>query len=406
MAALNISLADLRQDIAGAIPLDLVLRWSESDKSELSQAKLLAPHRVRGTIVSTDSAGLSKLSQQLTLPQVMKLISEPKEIIYSLGTAIGGKAVGIWAADNTQMFYPDSISPAEVLNQMAGAQHAAHELTVKVGMGIHHGECYLLAGGLFGEEAEYIEALAEDETAGGEIILSESLKNFLSSHVSSMLTLREDLLARGKIWSLQSRFAEFSYTPRHDPNYPAPFDREFLNILRDSSLLELKSLAFSTHSKIKTVGFIKIPKRAHHLLLENFTDLSLIEVAIRKVVASYRAELIKSNGSLAIILFDGSDEAVSCTNDLHETLAAMGFNARTGIVHGEVFLFPMADGAQEIAGNPVNIGSKLSEDSGLDGILIEESAAATLTNHNGMVPFALTISRVLIRGLQYQSTKR
>src|SRR4051812_50175659 len=120
MATYDISLADLRQDIAGTIPAHLVLGWNEREKSPERHAELLAPYRIRGTIVSTDSAGLSKLSQRYALPQVMKLVSEPKEVIHAHGKAIGGEAGGAWGADHSQGFYGEAIGPAARVSPMLG----------------------------------------------------------------------------------------------------------------------------------------------------------------------------------------------------------------------------------------------------------------------------------------------
>jgi hypothetical protein len=51
MAVHDLSLADLTQDIAGALPPELVLRWNESDKSDETHVQMIAPYVARGTIV-------------------------------------------------------------------------------------------------------------------------------------------------------------------------------------------------------------------------------------------------------------------------------------------------------------------------------------------------------------------
>ncbi len=114
------SLADVSQDIAGTIPLEIILRWANTNKSKKSHTNLLDSYRVSGTVVSSDSSGLSRLSQDKTLFEVMKLVSKPKEVIFKYGKAIGGAEIGVWAADNTQMFYQDSIQPSNVVKQMKG----------------------------------------------------------------------------------------------------------------------------------------------------------------------------------------------------------------------------------------------------------------------------------------------
>jgi hypothetical protein len=57
----------------------------------------------------------------------------------------------------------------------------------------------------------------------------------------------------------------------------------------------------------------------------------------------------------------------------------------------------LANGEREIAGNPVNIASKLSEDSGLEGILVEDSVTLGALAQQGE-PFRLTISKVELTG--------
>jgi hypothetical protein len=42
------------------------------------------------------------------------LINRPKELVHAFGSAIGGKSIDIWAADNTQTFYGEWIDPARV----------------------------------------------------------------------------------------------------------------------------------------------------------------------------------------------------------------------------------------------------------------------------------------------------
>ena len=73
------SIADLSQDIAGSVPLELIREWRDSDRSEAAHERILEPHKCAGTIVCSDAAGLSRLGAGRPLIEVMKLISEPKE---------------------------------------------------------------------------------------------------------------------------------------------------------------------------------------------------------------------------------------------------------------------------------------------------------------------------------------
>ncbi|HEX8434753.1 hypothetical protein [Archangium sp.] len=397
MATYNISLADLRQDIAGLIPAGLVLSWNGQEKTSARHDQLLAPFRVRGTVVSTDSAGLSRLTQRYTLAQVMKLISEPKEVIHSYGSAIGGEAIGIWAADNSQMFFAETIAPSRVVAQMLAAQARIKSLRVQVGIGIHGCECYKVGGGLFGEGAEFIEAIAEDKTSGGELVVSEAILEHLTGPVRDAARLREDLQNEGALWSLTGAPGALEVVEGNNPHYPTPFDAAFFERLRSTPLEVLGTEAFPEYRKTGTVAFVKVAHSPRKFLLDSFTDMSLIDLAVRRIAASHGADVVKSNGTLAIVLFDEGRGAVAFARDLIEEHRALGFSAHVGLTQGEVYLFPLADEEREIAGHPVNIASKLAEDSGLAGVLVESSVALGALVNEGE-PFRLTLSNVELTG--------
>jgi class 3 adenylate cyclase len=397
MATHDISLADLRQDIAGALPTDLALNWNAEAKTHERHAELLAPFEVNGTIVSTDSAGLSLLSQRYSLAQVMKLISEPKEVIHAFGRAIGGEAIGVWAADNSQMFYPHPIDPALVVEQMLGAQRQIRSLAVQVGMGIHAAKCYRLGGGLFGLEANFIEDIAEDDTAGGEIVVSDTVYPRLPEAIRAVAQIREDLREHGTLWSIKEYGGPLSPRDGNDVEYPTPFDAAFFQHLRRTSMASLETAEFAEYRSTHTVAFVKVAHPAHEFLLDTFTEMSLADLSCRKISDAHGGNMVKSTGALAIVLFDAPRRAVEFAREVILTNRRLGLTARVGVTRGEVFLFPLAHGGREIAGNPVNIASKLSEDSGLDGVLVEQSAGLRDLPADAE-PFALNISRVDLLG--------
>lgn len=401
MAIFDISLADLSPGISGVIATEMVLLWNSRPKSAERHARMMQPYLTRGTMVSTDAAGLSTLTQRYSLPQVMKLISEPKEVIHALGKAIGGEAIGVWAADNTQMFYPDSIAAAKVIAQMREVQRRLTALTVQVGMGVHQVECYRIAGGLFGPDVDMIEEVAEERTHGGEIVVSTPVLAQLAEPLRCTASRRADLQSYGELWSLSDDGAPLVVAEGSDINYPTPFDSAFFATLRASSLAALERASFRDYCVTPTVAFVRTAHRRHEYLLDEFTDMSLMDLAFRRIASSYKGDVVKSNGILAIVLFDNSDAAIAFSRDIIETTRTLGLDAHVGVTRGEVFLFPLAGGGRDIAGNPINIASKLAEDSGLRGILVESSAltetlAAQLAE--SAEPFSLTISRVTLTG--------
>jgi class 3 adenylate cyclase len=395
MATHDISLADLTQDIAGALPPDLVLRWNESDKSLQTHQRLLEPYLLRGTIVSMDAAGLSKLTQRRSLAEVLKLVSEPKEVLHAFGKAIGGRAIGVWAADNAQMFFPETIEPAAVFEQMRAAQRRGSSLTVKMGIGMHWGNCVAIAGGLFGDDADFIEEIAENHTHGGEIVVSESVYARLPEALRAMAAPRTDLAELAKLWSITSDTQLVHGVEGDDVHYPTPFDDVFFQKLRTSSLEQLAREHFDEYRKNATVVFVKINHPHKPMLLDGFTDLSLADVALRRTAIEFRGDVVKSTGALAIVLLPDEAEALEFARAVVRAQRTLGANARVGIAKGDVFLFPLAGTGRDIAGHAVNVASKLSEDAGVDGILVEESATTPRIVELGR-HFQFTISGVEI----------
>src|SRR5688572_6623293 len=117
------ALADLTQDMAGPVPVSLLYDWAAGDQDDTRATTLLDPYRIAGTVVSSDTSGLSRLTKEKDLLDVLALISEPKQILHAIGVEIGGRPVGTWVADNTQIFYPPSIDPPDIVRGMTEAEH-------------------------------------------------------------------------------------------------------------------------------------------------------------------------------------------------------------------------------------------------------------------------------------------
>src|SRR5207253_2511520 len=136
----------------------------------------------RGYHLVSDSAGLTKLSQRLGLMEVLALIDRPKRILHAYGTAAGGRAVGVWAADNAQMFHPEWTDAVVLLSALLKAQaDIARQCRVRIGIGVHYGDFYDLSSGLYGPEADAIEDIAENHTEGGEIVITQAVVDRLPS---------------------------------------------------------------------------------------------------------------------------------------------------------------------------------------------------------------------------------
>ncbi len=391
MKRFNASLSDIRQDIAGDLPLDLILLWNQQEKSEALHSEMLSPYLFEGIIACSDSAGLSKLSQKYTLPEVMKLVSEPKELLHAYGKAIGGEAIGIWAADNTQIVYKD-IAVDTAVRQMLRLQIDAKELTVKIGLGMHFGKAYKIGGGLFGHDASHIEEIAEDHSSGGELLITKELYSMLSLDVAKYFTKKED----SENYSATEVNDEIHFKPGNDTSYPYPFDTTFFSLLKENSLESLSQMSLDEYREEKACVLISVKHEEYDFLLDYFTACLVAESVIAKAAERYNGTMVKSNGALGIFLFTDDANAVAFAKEAFVNLQTEGFISHIGISRGEVLLFPLKNGGLEISGNPVNIASKLAEDSGLEGICVHNTITLEAPESS---PFEITCSGVILSGI-------
>jgi class 3 adenylate cyclase len=147
---------DVTQDIAGELPVELIEHWTHGDRSRASALRLLSAHAVTGSVVSTDAAGLTSLTRARSVIEILALLNQPKEIVHACGAAIGGEAVGVWAADNTQMLYQRA-EPGRLLSALLETRdRIARACEIQIGMCVHHGSFFRLGGGLYGTEIKTI----------------------------------------------------------------------------------------------------------------------------------------------------------------------------------------------------------------------------------------------------------
>lgn len=399
MASPNILpvLADLRQDIAGPIPVELIKEWIESDQSAEAHKRILEPYKRSGCIVSSDSSGLSKLSAGRPLIEVMKLVSEPKEIIHAHGKAIGGKAVGVWAADNTQMFYDDAIDANEVVHAMIAAQKSIEHVLVDVGIGILKGTCYEIGGGLYGTQADEIEEFTEEESEAKEVILSESVKSELNDEWTSLCS------QKGPMHVINYSKVEVDLTPHEDVYYPAPFDKQFHESLLTLDLADETAVAALHKARVeeKVIVLFRIFHANETLMLDDFVNRVAANTLIHSTSDNYDCQIVKSNGALAIIACDRESEAVDLAIALQSASQEAGYASNVSAAKGEVLIFDLGNGFWDLAGGPINITSKLAEDTNeRGGIYLEASVAEHAAQHGQKTPFSIEKSGVTIEGIK------
>ncbi len=401
------ALFDISQDIVGDIPFDIVTAWTKSkNKDSDSARRILQPTKVKGYVVSSDASGLSKLSQNKDLIEVLALISEPKEIVYALGSEIGGEGIGIWAADNTQMFYPRMLSPHTVLSMLVETQMRLQRCEVSIGMGVHYGEFYKIGNGLYGPEADFIEHLAEEDTGGGEIVITESFLKKMAVKDGFQLQPRQDL-------SLQESVFRVTTGPGLDSlvgeniRYPIPFSDTFFGDLRLLSSRKYDPAFLQILNEKYVVEKVVVLIEREHILGESMevtmlNDISLdviMKKAAFKLLDKYAGDEIKTVGALGIYVFDDPAEAVEFAVEFRQILEKAQVQSRIGIDQGQIIIFEMENNRKDIAGNPVNIASKMAQDYGTLGRMYLTEHVANKVSLPAVEPFEMEVSRVKIQGV-------
>lgn len=408
------ALADLKQEIAGPIPVDIVSKWTRSDKTPHQQKTILQPFERRGYLAATDSAGLSRLTSERTLLEVMKMVSEPKEIIHLFGRKIGGEGVGVWAADNSLMFYDsEKVAAASLLEAMSAAQKAIRRGPVQVGMGIHRGTFWEIGRGMFGEEAELVERVSEEHTAGGEIVLSETVRADWAEQFQVRLQRREDLALETDFFTLNYdqmggegldlELPAVGLLPGGD-TYPLPFDEKFFLALKQMDAAPEHREVLQSYFRQKIVMLVKVYHQKTRLLLDQLTDWVVVNAILNEMAVKYDLQTVKSNGDLAIFVADDVNEALGLAEEILTSMAASEDRVSIGLAAGEVLLFDLAGGAgRDIAGGPVNLASKISEDiPDQDSLYVDSSIVIPAHHLSKYEKYRLEKSGVVLQGRRFR----
>lgn len=365
------ALFDTRSEFARDLPIELITAWLHAGRSPAVAHELLDPYRVTGTAVVSDSAGLTRLSRQRELLEVMALINQPKELVHEFGTAIGGRGVGLWTADNTEMFYPESIGCDRIASMLLAVQdRISAECEVQIGFGVHFDSFFLVGNSLYGRAASEIECLAEDRTAGGEIVLTPAawertggqFKAVALSDIRCEFTDGLRLLDGPRL----------PWPEGGSKRYPMPFSDEFYEYLteyyRHESLDLLRQKVTARFARHCTVLLVeRAPVEAATVeegILREMVAAAVGHTQGAWLLASTSGVEVKTAGTLSIYVFDDAGDAWTFAVRLRSALEKDGIPTRSGLATGEVLIFDLENGGREISGSPVNIASKIAQDQG------------------------------------------
>jgi class 3 adenylate cyclase len=371
------ALFDLAQDIVGGLPFRLLEAWLESDQTEADAMRLLAACRVTGYNVVSDSTGLTRLTAERGLMEILAIIDQPKSIVHAVGTALGGEGVGIWAADNTQMFYPAAVAAERLLAALLTVQdEVARRCAVKIGIAAHFGDFYGASGGLYGDESDAIEDLAENHTAGGEVVVSDAVVRRLPPAHGFTLVATGAATGLGALWRVADG-PRLSLGTSTTTRYPIPYSDAFhADLVRFEGRLGDRELARELTAKYTLHKVVVLIERhgqdADSRAVALFNNLSLSammkDTGLRHLDGEHGAE-VKVSGPIAIYTFDEPARALEFARAFRRALAAGGIDCRIGVDLGPVLVFDLAGGGKDIAGMPVNIASKMAQDCGAWGKL-------------------------------------
>lgn len=397
------ALFDLSRDVYGGLPIKLVERWLDTERADDDAVRLLKEYEVQGYSVSSDSAGLTSLTGRKGLMEILALINRPKEIVYAYGAAIGGHGVGIWAADNTQMLYPASTGADILLSTLLTVQdEITRGCQVRIGIGAHFGNFYHLSGGLYGVEADAIEDIAENDTAGGEIAVSQSVVDRLPPGHSFTLEPKDVVpTAVGAMYRVLDGPPLVDVQPS-DGQYPLPYSEEFYTdllsyerCLDDTGFAQQLADKYMRHKTVVLIERQAQGSATQRPALLDALALSAMmkDVGLRHLPPDDGIE-VKVVGPLGIYLFDEPAVAVRFAQEFRQELAARNIVCRIGIDHGPVLFGELSGGGMDIAGMPVNIASKMAQDIGEPGRMYLSEAIRERVDIAGFERIRYTVSGI------------
>jgi class 3 adenylate cyclase len=180
------------------------------------------------------------------------------------------------------------------------------------------------------------------------------------------------------------------------------FYQLFTRLRNADQAAEVKRRIYAEYGRECAVLFVSREPAAADDSLRSLLDDLLINTLMDTILKqTMRAldYLSSSGGGIAILTFDRVDEAFAFARELQARFAENGVAIRTAIDFGPVLAFQDREG-RGIAGDPVNLASKLSEDVGEPGrIRITDRAARRFKRPVTGEPFDVTISGVHLTGI-------
>jgi class 3 adenylate cyclase len=393
---------DVTRDIAGPLPIELIERWTRGAQTPEAARQMLQPYAVEGIAVSSDGSGLTRLTGSRPLLDILSLLDHPKQLVHAYGTAIGGEAVGLWTADNTQMFYPQQAPARDVAAMLLTLQDEVRgQCDVQIGVAAHAGRVFKLAGGLYGSAADRVESLAETYAGPGDIVITEEFRSHISEpelfdtapHLAVPASLGSNLRLMGgpRRTGLDAR----------NSSYPIPYSEDFYaDLLRvatgsgEAAEIEQVHKSYGRQRAVTLIEREREETETDEIAVLNEMAMSL---AMRKVGRS----LLDGTGGhevntgIGIYTFEDCRAALDYTRRFRDALLKQGIQCRGAIDFGDILVFRVHEGLEDIAGLPVNLASKIAQDNGEFGkIYLSAAAARQVQMEAGFRPVRFAIAGI------------
>jgi class 3 adenylate cyclase len=402
---------DLKQDIAGEPPRGLIDLWLSGPRTPERAEQILEPYRVTGTALSCDSAGLTRLARSLDIVEVVARLSHAKRVLHAAALAHGGAAPGgRWTADNAQLFFPASVGVEHAILAALCAHATLPAGGAQLGACLHHGRFWKIGGGLFGREAEVVEAVAEEYARGGETLLTRAVLDALAD--AGMWDLEPlGTVAPGlePLWRVRRSplppepVAPDESTGRYPLGFSAELFEAMIGLLdnpdqRDARLADVR-LRFEKH---RTIVMLELG-RERSSDAAGVLDLLAAQTALADSVvelAGLEAEIVECSTEMVLAAFPDPAPALTFTRTLMRRETAMGAACRAGMDIGPVLLTHDPEQRWGIMGSPVNVASKQAHELGEVGriYLTDELARRLGLDGPGTMRYRAEVSGVVLEG--------
>jgi class 3 adenylate cyclase len=274
-------------------------------------------------------------------------------------------------------------------------------------MCVHNGAFYELGGGLYGPDAHIVEFIAEHHAGPGEILVTAAVRDGCPEGFQFRPRADLDAHGAGAIFAL-AHAPRMRHLEAANRRYPHPWPQEFFDRLmalkasgeRDT----LRQQIYDAYLKRLVVVFVSRDRQrgaalTTTTLLDDLIANVLFDALITGLDAA-RGHVAGLGGGLGILTFEGAAEAFDAADALRRRFAANSLPIKIGMASGPVLYFSNPRGPSGIAGSPVNIASKISEDAGVAGrINIASDVAAQLPPRIDAAPFEITIGGVVLHGV-------